>query len=115
MKYIKTLLVTYGKAQQEGPSSSSNPRMIKNKRVRSTSTAIPKDDSLWPGGRLRALVFGYGGSWVLYRNQTIEYNEPLHIDFRRALELGKKKGWSINVSFNYSSNSKLNTKSENCS
>jgi hypothetical protein len=56
-------------------------------------------DNLWTNGRLRAVVFGFGDSWVLYRGRKIGYGGLLHIKFRRALEEGRKKKWTINVSF----------------
>jgi hypothetical protein len=66
---------------------------------------LDEDDNVWPQGRLRAIVFGFGDSWVLYRGKKVDYRGPLHIKFREALLEGRKHKRSINVSLNVSLNS----------
>jgi len=56
----------------------------------------------WVGGRLRAVEFGYDGSWVVYDSGS-NYDwwlSPTHYDqeLEDALQIGKERGWSINVS-----------------
>lgn len=59
---------------------------------------LDEDDCIWPNGRLRAVEFGFGGSWVVYRGKIFQWHEPLHKNLRSALQRGLEKEWSINVS-----------------
>jgi hypothetical protein len=55
-------------------------------------------DSVWVGGRIRAITFGYNDSWILYGQSSFAYGGQLPEDLQDGLRTGKLKGWTINVS-----------------
>jgi hypothetical protein len=75
---------------------------------RFTSKEPDKEDgqSRLVHGRVRAVVFGYGGSWIMYGGSTKDHGgswhewNPVHFpaELNHALNLGEQNDWTINVS-----------------
>jgi len=54
-------------------------------------------DSLWIGGRLRAVTFGYNDCWILYGHSEFAFGGLLPEELKAGLSLGEHHDWSINV------------------
>lgn len=60
--------------------------------------ALATSQHTWPNGHLRAVEFGFGGSWVIYTTKKFYWHGQLPRKLRAALEEGEDNEWTINVS-----------------
>jgi hypothetical protein len=69
--------------------------------------ALTTNQHTWPNGHLRAVEFGFGGSWVVYTTKKFYWQGPLPRSLRVALEEGEEFEWTINVSTSSKFDNKL--------